>query len=89
MNLGHSAIDAPPGPHLSPVQDVLALDVGQWRHTLISVQTETTEQTVQCQASNVHKLVTVAPCRLKSMPVLAVAKRESRAKHGWKLLAEA
>jgi hypothetical protein len=52
MNLGDRAIDAPAGPHLSPVQDVLALNVGQGRHTLISVQTEITEFTIQSQAPN-------------------------------------
>ena len=85
MNLGHGAIDPPPGPHLSPVQDVLALNVGQLRHTFISVQTEITEYTVQCQAPDVHKLVAVAPLQAEPMRALTVEKEKSRAMRGSKL----
>src|SRR5215813_4159966 len=52
MNLGHGAVDAPAGPHLSPVEDVLALDIGESSHTFISVQTEITEYLCGCQGRN-------------------------------------
>ena len=82
MNLRHGAIDSPPGPHLPPVQDVLALNVGQLRHTLSSVQTEITEYTVQCQALDVHKLVAVAPLQAEPMRVLKVEKGKAAQMRG-------
>src|ERR1700756_3171482 len=85
MNLGHGAIDPPPGSHLPPMQDVLALNVGQLRHTLISVQTEITEYTVKCQAPYVQQLVAVAPLQAEPMRVLTVEEGKAAKMRGSKL----